>query len=53
VLIVRVLENVGLLEAGLKPQDAPKGRPLVQDKVTDCVEPDCRVAVIVFELELP
>jgi len=48
VLIVRVLENVGLPDAGLKPQDAPVGKPLVQDKATDCVEPLFKVAVIVF-----
>jgi hypothetical protein len=53
VLIVKVLEKVGLPDEGLKLQEAPEGRTLVQDKLTDCVEPLVKVAVIVFEPELP
>ena len=52
-LTVKVLENVGLPDEGLKLQDTPVGRLPVQDKVTDCVEPLVKVAVTVFEPELP
>jgi hypothetical protein len=51
--MVRVLENVGLPDAGLKPQDAPEGTPPVQERVTDWAVPVCRLAVIVFNPELP
>ena len=55
VLMVRVLVNVGLPEAGLKAHDAKVGRPLHEEgeRVTDCVVPVSRVAVILFEPELP
>jgi len=54
VLIVRVLENDGSPDAGLKEQDAPKGREEeMQDNATDCAIPPVRVAVIVLEPELP
>jgi hypothetical protein len=53
VMTVKELEKGGLPEAGLKLHDAPVGSPLVHDKLTDCVEPVCRVVVIVFEPELP
>jgi hypothetical protein len=53
VLMVRELEKVGLPEGGLKLQDAPVGRPLVHNRVTDCADPVCKVAVIVFEPEVP
>ena len=52
-VMVKVLENVGLPEAGLKLQDAPEGRPPVHERVTNWAMPVCRVAVIVFEPELP
>jgi hypothetical protein len=52
-LIVSVLENVGLLDVGLNMQEAPAGRPLVQERITDPAVPDSRVAVIVFEPEVP
>ena len=53
VLMVNVLEKDGLPDPGLKLQETPKGRPLVQDKLIDCDEPVCRVAVTVFEPEPP
>jgi hypothetical protein len=53
VLIVKVLEKVGLLDGGLKLHEVPAGSPLVQDKLTDCVEPLNKVAVIVFEPDKP
>ena len=34
VLIVRVVEKVGLLAAGLKLQEAPEGKPEVQERLT-------------------
>ena len=52
-LMVNLLENVGLPEAGLKAHFAPVGRPLVHERVTDCVVPVFSVAVILFEPELP
>jgi hypothetical protein len=51
--MVKALEKVGLPDAGLKLQDAPVGSPAAHERVTDCVEPLVKVAVIVFEPELP
>jgi hypothetical protein len=53
VLIVRVLEKVGFPEIGLKLQEAPEGRPLAQDKPTDCVEPLVKVTVMITEPDEP
>jgi hypothetical protein len=51
--MVKVLEKVGLSDEGLKLQEAPEGRPLVHDRVTGCVEPLSKLAVMVFDPELP
>jgi hypothetical protein len=53
VLMVKVLEKVGLPDEGLKVQDAPEGSPLVHERVTFCEVPVCKLAVIVFEPEVP
>jgi hypothetical protein len=53
VLTVKVLENVGLPELGLKPHDANMGRPSVQDKSTCSVGPLTAVAVIEFCPDAP
>jgi len=53
VLTVKVLVKVGLPDAGLKLHDAPEGRPLVQDRLTDCDCPPVNVTVIVLEPEPP
>lgn len=51
--IVSVLEKVGEPDVGLKEQEAPAGRSLVQDRVTVPAELVKRMAVIVFEPLLP
>jgi hypothetical protein len=53
VLTVSVLEKVGVPDSGLKPHEAPEGKPDVQDRLTDAAVPLTKVAVIVFEPELP
>jgi hypothetical protein len=58
-LTVSVLVKVGFPDKGLKRHKPPKGRPLVQDKLTGWVVVMAPlvngelVTVIVFELELP
>lgn len=53
VVMVRVLLNVGLPFAGLKPHEAPVGSPLEQDRETDCVDPLTSVVVMVFWPDAP
>ncbi len=50
--IVRVLEQVGLQEVGLKEAVAPEGRPDAA-RETDSVTPLTSVKVIVFESDAP
>jgi len=45
--IVNVEDAVGLMDDGLKEQDAPDGSPAEHDSDTDCVEPLVKVAVAV------
>ena len=52
-LTVKVLVKVGLLEDGLNEQEAPEGKPLVHDRLTDCDCPPVNVTVIVLEPEPP
>jgi len=50
--MVKVEEKVGLPDCGLKEAEAPEGRPEAE-RLTVCVEPLSKVAVIVVEPEEP
>ena len=50
--IVSVVEQVGLQDVGENVPDAPVGRPTTE-KEADCVVPEVREAVIVFDIEEP
>ena len=51
--IVRRLEKPGRPDPGLKTQVAPVGNPLVQARVTSCVDPLSRLTISVLDAERP
>lgn len=53
VVIVRVLVNCGLPDAGLKLHEAPEGSPPEQDKLTVCDCPLVKVTETVLEPDPP